>query len=269
MTHPTGTASARAVIPLQRGVVYGPVLSRRLGRSLGLNILPDEIKVCSLDCRYCQYGWTGIRSARSAEFAALLPTRAQVRESLEKVLRELVGAGTPPDTITFSGNGEATLHPEFPEIVEDALALRDTLVPKCRVAILSNATTVHLPKIREALCRLDDAVLKLDAGTPETYQKLNGPAALVHFDRVLGGLREMGRRAVLQALFVTGPIDNSRPEEVEVWLEAVREIGPRSIQIYTLDRGPADASLLPVPAARLNEIARQVREAGMEAEVFA
>lgn len=269
MTHASRTASARAVIPLQRGAVYGPVFSRRLGRSLGLNILPDEIKVCSLDCRYCQYGWTGIRSARSAEFAHLLPLREDVCTALEKVLQELDDAGTPPDTITFSGNGEATLHPEFAEIVEDVLELRDAHAPNCRTAILSNSTTVHLKNIREALCRLDDAVLKLDAGTPESFARLNGPAAPVHFDKILEGLREMGRRAVLQALFVTGPVDNSRPEEVEAWVGVVRSIGPRSVQVYTLDRGPADASLLPVPAARLHEIARLVREAGVETEVFA
>jgi len=269
VTAPAGAARARAVIPLQRGAVYGPVLSRRLGRSLGLNVLPDEIKVCSLDCRYCQYGWTGLRSIRTAQFAPLLPAREQVRADLEAVLAELAAAGTPPDTITFSGNGEATLHPEFPGLVEDVLALRDRHAPRCRTAILSNATTVSRPQVREALLRLDDAYLKLDAGTQEMFGKLNGPAAGVAFAGVLEGLRELGRRIVLQALFVSGPVDNTSPAEVDAWVAAVRSVGPRSVQVYTLDRGPADASLRPVPRTRLEQIARAVREAGVEAEVFA
>jgi len=269
VTAPAGAVRARAVIPLQRGVVYGPVLSRRLGRSLGLNVLPDEIKVCSLDCRYCQYGWTGLRSVRTAQFAPLLPTRDRVRTDLEAVLSELDAAGTPPDTITFSGNGEATLHPEFPGLVEDVCALKERYAPRCRTAILSNATTVGRPEVRAALLRLDDAYLKLDAGTPEMFGTLNGPAAGVTFAGVLEGLRELGRGVVLQALFVSGPVDNTSPAEVGAWVSAVRSIGPRSVQVYTLDRGPADASLRPVPRARLEQIARAAREAGIEAEVFA
>lgn len=269
MTARAATARARAVIPLQRGVVYGPVLSRRLGRSLGLNVLPDEIKVCSLDCRYCQYGWTGLRSTRTAQFAPLLPTRDQVRKDLEAVLVELAGAGTPPDTITFSGNGEATLHPEFPGLVLDVTELRDRHAPRCRTAILSNATTVARPDVRAALLRLDDAYLKLDAGTEEMFERLNGPAAGVTFAGVLEGLRALGRGIVLQALFVSGPVDNTSPAEVAAWVAAVRSIGPRSVQVYTLDRGPADASLRPVPRARLEQIAQAARQAGVEAEVFA
>lgn len=269
MTAPVRTAGARAVIPLQRGVVYGPVLSRRLGRSLGLNVLPDEIKACSLDCGYCQYGWTGIRSAKGAAFAGFLPSREQVYRELESALAELHAAGTPPDTLTFSGNGEATLHPDFPGLVEDAGTLRDRYAPRCRTAILSNATTVHLPQVREALRRLDDAYLKLDAGTESMFKTLNRPAAGVRFAVVLEGLKAMGKGCVLQSLFVQGPVDNSAPDEVAAWLAAVREISPRSVQVYTLDRGPADASLRPVPRARLDSIARAVREAGVEAEVFA
>lgn len=269
MTASTRTAEARAVIPLQRGVVYGPVQSRRLGRSLGLNVLPDEIKACSLDCSYCQYGWTGIRAAKGDRFASFLPTRDRVRTELEAALVELEAAGTPPDTLTFSGNGEATLHPDFAGLVEDAVALRDRYAPRCRTAILSNATTVHLPAVREALGRLDDAVLKLDAGTEEMFKRLNRPAAGIRFAAILEGLKAMGGGCVLQSLFVTGSCDNSAPDEVAAWLEAVREIAPRSVQVYTLDRGPADASLRPVPRPRLDAIARAVREAGVEAEVFA
>jgi wyosine [tRNA(Phe)-imidazoG37] synthetase (radical SAM superfamily) len=256
-------------IELQQGILYGPVRSRRLGLSLGLNLLPDEIKVCSLNCRYCQYSWTGILATEPRLYAAYLPPRDAVRTALREKLEEMAAAGMPPDTLTFSGNGEATLHPEFPDIAADAVALRDEIAPRCRTAILSNGTTAHRPEIRDALLTLDDPVLKLDAGREETFLKLNGPARGVSFERLLGGLRALGRRTVLQTLFVTGSADNSTEEEVAAWIEAAASIGPRGAQIYTLDRGPADRGLLPVPRQRLNEIAQRFRLAtGVEAEVF-
>jgi wyosine [tRNA(Phe)-imidazoG37] synthetase (radical SAM superfamily) len=255
-------------IPLQQGILYGPVRSRRLGLSLGLNILPDEIKVCSLNCRYCQYGWTGLLSIHPDMFAGYLPSRRDVREVLEAKLRGLAKAGTPPDTITFSGNGEATLHPEFPEMAGDVAALRDALAPSSRTAILSNATTVHREEIRRALSLLDDPVLKLDAGLEETFRKLNGPVKGVEFHRMLEGLGALGKRAILQSMFVTGGVDNSGDDEVSAWVGRLRAIGPRFVQIYTLDRGPADGGLLPVSADRLRAIAAAAQEAGVEAQVF-
>lgn len=256
-------------IALQQGILYGPVRSRRLGLSLGVNLLPDEIKVCSLNCRYCQYSWTGIHAVEPKLYASYLPTRGEVRAALRERLEEMAEAGMPPDTLTFSGNGEATLHPDFPGIAADAAALRDELAPRCRTAILSNGTTAHRPEIRDALTALDDPIMKLDAGREETFLKLNGPAGGVSYERLLGGLRALGRRIVLQALFVTGTADNSTDEEVAAWIEAAASIGPRGAQLYTLDRGPADRGLLPVPARRLTEIAERLRLAtGVEAEVF-
>lgn len=259
----------RPTIELQQGLLYGPVRSRRLGLSLGLNILPDEIKVCSLNCRYCQYSWTGIHSTEPGHFADYLPPREAVRAALREKLEELSRAGTPPDTLTFSGNGEATLHPDFPGIAADAAALRDELAPGCRTAILSNSTTAHRAEIRRALLLLDDPVLKLDAGREATYRKLNGPARGAEWALALEGLRALGSRIILQALFVRGAVDNSTEEEVAAWIEQAASIGPRRVQIYTLDRGPADKGLLPVPAGRLRQIADALRRAtGLEAEVF-
>ena len=256
-------------IELQQGILYGPVRSRRLGLSLGVNLLPDEIKVCSLNCRYCQYSWTGIHATEPSLYAAYLPARDQVRAALGEKLEEMARAGMPPDTLTFSGNGEATLHPEFPGIAADAAALRDEIAPRCRTAILSNGTTAHRPEIRDALTALDDPIMKLDAGREETFLKLNGPVRGLSYERLLGGLRALGRRIVLQALFVTGAADNSTDEEVAAWIEAAASIGPRGAQLYTLDRGPADRGLLPVPERRLTEIAERLRLAtGVEAEVF-
>jgi wyosine [tRNA(Phe)-imidazoG37] synthetase (radical SAM superfamily) len=264
------TETIRETIPLQQGVIYGPVQSRRLGLSLGLNICPDEIKVCSLNCRYCQYSWTGMLSARPEMFARFLPSREEVRLALEAQLQELKQAGTPPDTLTFSGNGEATIHPEFPFIVEDVVKLRDRYAPDCRTAILSNSTTVHREEIRNILRLLDDPILKLDVGCEETFIKLNGPARGVRFRDIVEGLTLMNGDAVLQALFVTGRVDNTTEEEVDAWLALVKDINPRQVQIYTLDRGPADRDLRPVLKTVLETIARRVRRAtGSEAHVFA
>jgi wyosine [tRNA(Phe)-imidazoG37] synthetase (radical SAM superfamily) len=255
-------------IPLQKGILYGPVLSRRLGRSLGLNILPDEIKVCSLDCGYCQYSWTGLLSRHPAQLASFLPSRKDVRGALEAELLKLRRKGTPPDTITFSGNGEATLHPDFPAIAQDVRDLRDAHAPQCRTAILSNATTVDDPATRRALLLLDDPILKLDTARASTFEALNGPAKGVRFDAIVGGLKAMEGKFVLQALFVRGCVDNSTEEDVADWIELVSELHPRSVQVYTLDRGPADGRLRPVPAARLRAIASALRGAGLDAYAF-
>jgi wyosine [tRNA(Phe)-imidazoG37] synthetase (radical SAM superfamily) len=256
-------------IPLQEGILYGPVRSRRLGLSLGINLLPPEIKVCSLDCRYCQYSWTGMQTTEPRLFRAFVPSRAEVSSALRGRLEELRARGDAPDNITFSGNGEATLHPEFPEIVRDILALRDEFAPACRTAILSNSTTLLSEPIREAVCLLDDPILKLDCGREETFRALNRPAKGVFFEDVVKGLHLVGPSAVLQSMFVRGTVDNSADEEVRAWANRVRHIAPRGVQIYSLDRGPADRSLLPVPGERLHEIASLLKAiSGIDAEVF-
>lgn len=264
-----GTAAPQATIPLQRGILYGPVLSRRLGRSLGLNILPDEIKVCSMDCRYCQYSWTGMLAANPGQVAPFLPTRESVRDALRAELSRLRRAGTPPDTLTFSGNGEATLHPEFPEIAADVVALRDEYAPACRTAILSNAASVGREEVREGLLLLDDPILKLDAGTEDTFLRLNRPAKGVRFVHILEGLRALGPRIILQSMFVGGHLDNASDSEIGAWIGAVGAIRPRYVQVYTLDRGPADGGLVPVPTERLREIAALLEaRTGVDARLY-
>lgn len=257
------------ILPLQQGIVYGPVRSRRLGLSLGLNVLPDEAKACSLNCRYCQYSWTGLLTASGEKVQAFLPSREAVREAVEEALRDLSRRGTPPDVLTFSGNGEATLHPDFPLLVEDVRELRDRLAPACRTAILSNATTVDREEIRRALLRLDDPILKLDTGREETFRRLNAPAPGVRFEAILDGLRALGSASILQALFVRGTVDNATDGEVAAWADAVASIRPRHVQIYTLDRGPADRGLLPVDPERLRAIARILEaRAGVPGRVY-
>lgn len=263
------TRAPSATIPLQQGVLYGPVRSRRLGLSLGINLLPDEIKVCSMDCAYCQYSWTGMLTARPEPAARFLPSREEVRRALEAELERLGRRGTPPDTITFSGNGEATLHPDFPGIVEDVLGLRSRLAPRCRTAILSNSTTLGREEVRRAILLLDDPLLKLDVGREETFRRLNRAAPGVRFSDVLSALQSLGPRITLQSLFVRGAVDNTTEPELCAWIAAVAAIRPRLAQIYTLDRGPADPGLHPVPAPDLEAIAARLqREAGVEAACY-
>jgi len=255
-------------IPLQRGIIYGPVVSRRLGRSLGINLLPDEIKVCSMNCRYCQYSWTGMLTADGKEPEAFLPSRKEVADAVESVFRELAGAGTPPDTVTFSGNGEATLHPEFPAVVEDLMELKESFFPKCRSAALSNSTTLGNQMVLDALLRLDDAIMKLDAGNEAMFRKLNGPAPGIRFGDVVAGLRRMGSKAVLQSMFVAGSVNNCSDEEVDAWLDIVSSIAPRGVQVFTLDRGPADSGLLPASFEMLESIVERLKRNGIDGEAF-
>jgi wyosine [tRNA(Phe)-imidazoG37] synthetase (radical SAM superfamily) len=250
-------------IPLQSGLVYGPIKSRRLGTSLGVNVLPGSTKICNFNCVYCQYGWT-----RHADLVALQrddwPAPPAIASAVEAALND---AG-PVDCITLAGNGEPTLHPAFDEIVERLRDVRSRCAPDARLGVLSNSSTAHRPAVAAALARLDDRYMKLDAGDDTVLRKLNG--AQVPVSRMVDALHEM-RGIVIQSLFArdeTGKLDNSTNAAVAPWLAAVRYITPREVHIYTLDRPPAWTSLQPVPRTALDTIAAKVRAAGIEAWVF-
>jgi wyosine [tRNA(Phe)-imidazoG37] synthetase (radical SAM superfamily) len=237
-------------------LVYGPVDSRRYGRSLGVNLLPPDVKHCNFDCGYCQLGRTHLDTMR----ATPLPSREQVREAVGDRMCELAGGGEALARITLSGNGEPTLHPEFPEIVDDVLALRDRWFPGVPVGVLSNASTAHAAATRAALLRLDDCVMKLDAGREETLRAVDVPLFGFDLERIVSALQTLPRVTV-QALFHRGPVDNTSDEEVSAWIGLLRRVRPAEVQIYTLDRDPADPRLLPCPGGRLEEIARLAEEA--------
>ncbi|HVP58413.1 MAG TPA: radical SAM protein, partial [bacterium] len=220
------------LLALQKAIVYGPVKSRRLGHSLGVNILPAGTKVCSFNCLYCQYGWTDFKMLENCA-ALALPTREQVVSALEAALRRLP---TPPAFITFSGNGEPTLHPDFGRIVESVVEVRNRLAPHARTAILSNSTTVAERGVREALKRLDVRIMKLDAGTAEKLASYNQPAPGIDLDSVLRGLSGL-KDVTLQALFTGGPMGNASASEVKAWIGRVKSLAPRAVQIYSLARG--------------------------------
>jgi wyosine [tRNA(Phe)-imidazoG37] synthetase (radical SAM superfamily) len=254
-------------IPLQEHIVYGPVRSRRLGRSLGVNVLPLGMKVCNMNCAYCQYGWTRGQKPRGRPKA--WPTPAQIGSAVVARLRRAEHDDEALDRLTVAGHGEPTLHPDFEDIVERLVDIRDRLAPKLRLAILSNSTTASWPSVRRALSAFDERYMKLDAGDPITYARVNGLGTSI--GDIVDALRDLPR-VVVQAMFVrdgTGQVDNTTEGAVHEWLGAIDAIQPSRVHIYTIDRPAALEGLKPVPVRRLREIAERVRLREIPVEVFA
>ena len=245
---------------LQTGIVYGPLESRRLGRSLGINLTPPGKKTCNYNCSYCQYGWTDFPA--KGDF----PPAHEVLAAVDQALT----LHSDVDSITVAGNGEPTLHPAFVPIADALFHARERHAPKARLALLSNGSTLHRPEVVHALRRFDTRSMKLDAGDATTFRLMNGPR--IPLGRLVGDLRAVGR-LTLQSMFVqdaAGVVDNTTPQAVDAWLEAVGRIRPEGVDICTLDRTPArESSLQRVPAGLLEEIAGRVRALPVPARVFA
>ena len=255
------------VMPLHAGIVYGPVRSRRLGRSLGVNVLPPDQKLCTFNCLYCQYGWTSA-TRRSEAGPVAWPSTDEVVSAVASVLDGLERDGASVDRITLAGHGEPTLHPDFPAIVEALCDLRSARLPGAAVAVLSNSTTAGEPRIRAALARLDERYMKLDAGDQDTLRHVN--ACAVSIDLLVASLRALSN-VVVQTMFVrdeTGRIGNTSDRAVSAWLEALLTIRPEGVHIYTLDRPPAWPGFRPVEPSFLAEVAGRVRAAGLRPLVF-
>jgi wyosine [tRNA(Phe)-imidazoG37] synthetase (radical SAM superfamily) len=234
-----------SVLELQRDVVYGPILSRRLGRSLGINLLPTTRKLCTFDCIYCQYGSAEPGSPAGNE--GRLPSLQRVAQKVEEAVTQQPHL----DYLTFSGNGEPTLHPQFPEIVAEVRRLRDRLCPHVRLAILSNSSRISRPEIRKAIEQMDDPIMKLDAGDPSTFALINHPQHAVKFEEMLAGLQAMPR-LIIQSVIIAGEVQNHSGEAHEAWLTAIAQLSPESVQIYSTDR--------PVAAAGVQRVSRQALE---------
>ncbi|MGD9555496.1 MAG: radical SAM protein [Mangrovibacterium sp.] len=249
-------------------IIFGPVKSRRLGISLGINLLPVDSKLCSFDCIYCECGWTPKTRTKKAE----LPSRPLVAHKLEEQLRLMKEKGKLPDVITFAGNGEPTLHPDFAGIIDDTLALRDRLAPACRIAVLSNSTMIRKDSVFHALLKVEDAILKLDSAIPETVELLNCPAGDFKLEKIIDLLVRFGKQAVIQTMFIHGTfngkeIDNTSEKEITAWMEALKTINPRQVMIYTIARDTPAEGLSKVPLRELNRIAALVRDAGFDVQV--
>ncbi len=215
---------------LREDTVFGPIFSRRLGSSLGINLLPQKGKICNFDCVYCECGWN-----KDGLSDTLLPTAEDVRKALESKLKECSEAGTPIDSITFSGDGEPTLNPAFPEIVDQTLALRDQYYPAAKVSVLSNATRCARPGVFEALQKVDNAILKLDAPSDAEVALINRPACPYHVADVVESLLRFEGKFVLQTMFLRGP-GWATEDWVDRWMDIVRQVKPREVMVYTIDR---------------------------------
>ena len=250
------------MLPLQPGVIYGPIHSRRLGRSLGINLLSGNHKVCSFDCVYCHYGRTAVKTLAPREKD--LPGLDEVLRAVEQALQ----AHQEIDYLTFSGNGEPTLHPHFVEIAAGVRRLRDRLRPGLKMAMLSNSTTAHLPHIRESLALLDVPIMKLDAGDPITLAGINRPAPLVRIEQIVKGL-EVVPGLIIQSVLVDGRVANARGKAFEAWLAALGSIRPAAVQIYSTDRPVPEAGVERVPPAALQHIAGEIkRRTGLPATAY-
>ncbi|MEK7468704.1 MAG: radical SAM protein [Planctomycetota bacterium] len=251
---------------LASSFTYGPIKTRRCGMSLGLNTLPPDLKVCSFDCPYCQCGWTE-PTARGRGERLKYPEVKEILGEIEARLTELSAAGERVDTMTFAGNGEPTLHPKFREIVEGTMALKKKFYPAAIVDVLSNAQTVNRPNVREGLKLLDRRILKLDGGNMRVIEAVDKPLAKFDLPEILEGLRTLGD-VTIQSMFVAGSTDNTADEDVADWVKCLDVVKPVAVQVYTLDRFPADKSLKRVPKAKLEAIAERARKAGHPADVF-
>ena len=223
--------------------VFGPIHSRRLGLSLGINLMPNDGKVCSYDCLYCEAGYN-----RQGIGTTGLPEARQVARQLEDKLRQMAEEDQLPDVITFSGNGEPTMHPQFEEIVKSTIALRDQYAPKCKVAVLSNATRLHERWVARALGMVDENILKLDSAVRDTHNRLNRPVSKRdNPTRLVEHMKQFRNVCIVQTMMLRGThfnkrIDNTTDAEVEALIEAYRQISPRRIQLYSIDRETPDAA---------------------------
>jgi len=250
-------------------VVFGPVHSRRLGVSLGINLLPPDKKFCTFECIYCECGW----SHDSNDTHKGLPTRDFVIQKLEEKLKDMSAREHAPDAITFAGNGEPTIHPQFPEIMDDVIRLRDQYFPGTRVTVLSNASTLHKPEVFNALKKTGDSILKLDAGTEETFRLINNPRQNITLQSIVDKLKEFAGELIIQSLFLRGVVkgrvvDNTTEKELTRWLELLLEIQPKYVMIYPIDRPTPNNSIEKIPFNELKAIAAKVEDAGIRAQVF-
>jgi wyosine [tRNA(Phe)-imidazoG37] synthetase (radical SAM superfamily) len=248
---------------IREETVFGPIHSRRLGSSLGINLLPRHGKFCNFDCIYCECGWNA-----DGRDDRVLPTAADVRAALEDKLAECLLEGTPIDSITFSGDGEPTLNPEFPRIIDDTLKLRDAYYPGAKVSVLSNATRVHVPEIAAALKRVDNPILKIDAPTDELVARINKPAPGYSLERVLEALRGFKGDFVLQTMFLRSPdFDSASPEVLGPWMDIVRELRPRKIMVYTIDRPTPAAGLEKFSVAEMRALVQPLLDEGFQIDI--
>ena len=250
-------------------IIFGPVISRRMGLSLGINLVPVNRKVCTFNCIYCECGWTSHRHLPSDGY----PPRELIADGLRKKLVDLGKSGKMPDALTYAGNGEPTLHPEFKDIISDSIQIRDEYVPGCQVVVLSNASLAHKPGVKDALMKVDRNILKLDTGMEKTFRVLNQPPPGLSLGKIIENLKLFEKNLIIQTLFIRGTyegtvVDNTGPEEVSALLDLYSEIRPKEVQVYTIARDTPIHSLHKVPLEDLESIAAKIEELGIKTSVY-
>ncbi len=251
-------------------IIFGPIHSRRLGVSLGVNLLPADGKLCSFNCIYCECGLNEDRRTRSK-----MPTREEVKKALESKLLEMQSENICPDVITFAGNGEPTLNPDFGTIIDDTIEVRDRLCPQSKIAVLSNATMLHKQEVFDALNKIEDNILKLDSVLDSRIRQLDVPnSPSFNFVGLLEQLKRFHGNVIIQTMFLRGEnngesVDNTTEEEIAGWIEALKQIRPKQVMIYTIDRETPIHSLRKVSKEDMEIIADRARAEGFEVSVSA
>ncbi len=254
--------------------VFGPIHSRRLGSSLGINLMPPTRKVCNFDCVYCECGWNPQPLAGQEDLNELIPSPKEIFVALEEKLKKLGKEDKLPDVITFSGNGEPTLHRNFLKIMQDTVAIRNILSPGSQVCVLSNSGTLQIPGVFEGLLMADQRIMKIDSAIGKKLQKINRPGKGYSLQRTVDALKRFKGDFTLQTLFFSGMIDgsevdNTTEKELNAWYTLLDETGPREVMVYTLDRPTPLEGLKKCPLEKLLDIAREVEKKGIKTVVAA
>ncbi len=248
---------------MREELVFGPIHSRRLGSSLGINLLPRNGKICNFDCIYCECGWN-----KDGRGDHTLPTAAELHDALEVKLKECAAAGTLIDSITFSGDGEPTLNPEFPEIIDITIALRDRYYPSAKVSVLTNATRIGRDSVFNALRKVDNPILKLDAPSDALVARINQPTGDYSVRQVVEDMKKFKGDFILQTIFLkSSDFDSSSPEVVEGWMDIVRELRPREIMVYTIDRETPAKDLKKFTASQMRGLVQPLIDEGFVIQI--
>ena len=244
-------------------IVFGPIRSRRLGSSLGVNLLPSKGKLCNFDCVYCECGWN-----KDGKSDGRFPELKDIEAALEEKMSRAAAEGVSVDSITFSGNGEPTIHPAFAQVIDVTLRLRDRYFPQAKVSVLSNATMIGRKDVADALMRVDNPILKIDASSDELVRKINKPAGSYRLAEVVENLRKFEGRFVLQTMFLRSEeFDTASPEALAAWMDIVRELKPREVMVYTIDRETPDKSLGKYTVDEMKAFVQPLVDEGFEIQI--
>lgn len=245
-------------------IVFGPIYSRRLGSSLGVNILPSVGKLCNFDCVYCECGWNKDGAVEGRCF----PTLQEVEVALKTKIQKAASDGVPVDSITFSGNGEPTMHPDFAQIIDVTLKLRDEYFPDAKVSVLSNATLLGRDDVAQALMRVDNPILKIDASSQELVEQINKPVGAYRLDDVLENLKKFNGEFILQTMFLkSSEFDTVANGALEAWMDIVRMLKPRQVMVYTIDRETPDNSLEKYTVEEMTAMVQPLQDEGFDIQV--